>query len=156
MEEEWEKIVVKGITFKFKNNPKYIDETEELKDTFKIIAVNLERYLENEEYIDRRKKQMERSNNIVFVWLIHPIIPNELENQSIGNIAFYEGNQLIIQIHPVLNFEKRMQRTMFIVTLVHEIFHLFFEDETLVREKSKEFIKSTNYFDNLLIVKNKI
>ena len=153
MIQEWEDILVNRITFRFKNNPMYVDETEELKNIFKIIAAHLEKYLTNEEYIDIRKNQMAISKNIILVWLIHPIIDKGLESQAIGEIAFYEGNQLIIQIHPVSNYRKEKQRAMFIATLIHEIFHLFFENETLVREKAKEFVKSTPCLDPLLIIK---
>ena len=45
MVQNWEKIMVKGIAFKFQNNHLYVDETEKLRDVFKTIAVPLEGYL---------------------------------------------------------------------------------------------------------------
>jgi len=151
MATDWEEIIVNGITFVFKNNPAYVDETEELKSTFKIITPDLEKYLMNKEYIEMRKEQMEISRKSVLVWLIHPIIDNDLERQTIGSISFCEGNQLIIQIHPVSNYKKEKQTFMFIEILIHEIFHLFFDNEMLVREKAKEFVKSNPCLNDLLI-----
>jgi len=140
MVKEWEDIFVNRITFRFKNNPMYVDETEELKNIFKIIAAHFEKYLTNEEYIDIRKNQMVISKNMILVWLIHPIIDKGLKSQAIGDIAFYEGNQLIIQIHPVSNYRKENKEQCLLQHLFMRYFICFLKMKYLLEKKQKNLL----------------
>ncbi len=144
MATDFEEIVANGITFVFENNPGHVEETEELKKRFKVIIPELERYFSNKDYFDRRKIQIEKSKNTILVYIIKPF-----DESHTGSIGISEDSHIIIELYPISCYNEIRQRFMFIQTFVHEIFHLFFEDEIIVREKTVEFVKSNRYLNNL-------
>lgn len=141
MAQDYEKIVMRGITFQFKNNPKYIEQTERIKKWFKELLPALENYLAGMQITEKRKEQLEKSENYVFCWLMSL---RKTQSPNTSGVLFFEAEEekLVIELHPLKQKEqyKHIEDYMLIRTLIHEIFHLFSETEEETRNRQQDFM----------------
>lgn len=132
-------IPLRGIKFNFRNLRRYPDEGAEIIRYLKELKPILEEYLRDKEILPKMQDQLLGSDNYVFVLITQDIVekPEGTLLGCIGSTRVTEN--LIIELRVIPN--EKIKNFELLKTFVHEIFHLFFETEGEVRNRTDEFLE---------------
>lgn len=135
-----EKFILKGINFNFRNKTKYAEETEALKEIFRIFIPSLELFLKSKNTISSIKKNILKSGNKVNIAITDELPPSN-EKIHFGALAFDKNKNGIVLLIRVIKSQNNFSKNFEIMkTLIHEIFHIFIEGEDNVIKDVESFL----------------